>query len=147
MEQVMMIPQLIAKENIPTMLQVVGKDIESVVETFAADYTTYFDIAQDLYVERRQLWILPTEEFQVQGWMVTRLVALPLGQKRLYLDLFGGEDLDILSPHFACIDAWARSHGATEMFAYSRPGLRREMRKQGFRHMCDIMIKPLGRIN
>lgn len=135
-------PVLIAKENMPTMLMVVGHDIEKVIDTFTVGYCEYYDVVKELYSGHRQLWILPMEDFKIQGWMITKIQTLATG-KRLIFDLFGGKDLDLIFTHFDLIEAWAKKNGATEMFAYMRPGLRKKLKKFGFRHVCDIAIRPL----
>lgn len=126
----------------PLLLQVVGQDIESVIDTFTMGNCTYHQVVLDLYNGSRQLWILATEEFQVQGWLVTKLQNLPTG-KRLIFDLFGGEDVDLLLSHLDKIESWAEQYGVVETFGYVRPGLRKKLRKYGFHHVCDIVIRPL----
>lgn len=141
-------PVLIAKENVPMLLQVVGQDIENVIDTFTMGNSSYHQVVTDLYNGSRQLWILATDEFQVQGWLVTKLQNLPAG-KRLIFDLFGGKgifadnDLDLLLTHLDKIEDWAAQYGVTETFGYMRPGLRKKLRKYGFHHVCDIVIRPL----
>jgi len=142
-EEGIMQPVLIAKENVPSILQLIGQDIEDVVDTFTMGHCTYHDVVQELYTEYRQLWVLPTEALQIQGWLVTKIQNLAHG-KRLILDLFGGTDVDLLLSHLDRVEEWAEQFGVTETFAYARPGLRKKLRKHGFHHICDIVIRPLN---
>ena len=74
---------------------------------------------------------------------------MPMGS-RLIFDLFGGDgifdnnDMDLLLTHLTKIEKWAEQNGATETFGYVRPGLRRKLKKHGFHHVCDIVIRPLN---
>ncbi len=135
-------PVLIAKEHVPVVLQLIGKDIEKLMVAFHAGSDSYTNVVQGLYEEKRQLWILATEEHKIQAWMVTYLEPKANG-KRLVLDLFGGEKIDEVFAHWSWLEAWAHAHGATEMLAFSRPGLRKKLREKGFHHVCDLVIKPL----
>lgn len=145
-------PVLIAKENVPTMLQVIGQDIEAVVDAFTLGHCDYSSVVRDLCTEHRQLWVLATDEMHIQGWLVTKIQALAYG-KRLVLDLFGGHgifddnDMALLLSHLTKIETWAEQYGATETLAYARPGLRRKLKKHGFHHVCDIIIKPLKQVH
>jgi len=141
-EERVMEPVLIAKENVPSVLQVIGADVEKVVDTFTMGYCTYYQVVQDLYKTTRQLWVLPTEDMQIQGWLITKLQMLPVG-RRLIFDLFGGQDIDSLLTHLDTVESWAEQHGVTETFGYVRPGLRKKLREHGFHHVCDIVIRPL----
>ncbi len=145
-EKRMTTPILIAKENVPVILQLIGTDIESVIDEFTMGTCTYYKVVQELSSEHRQLWVLPTEEMHIQAWLVTKIENHPMG-KRLIFDLFGGEDLDLILTHLEDFEDWARSLGVVETFAYMRPGLRRKLKKHGFRHMCDIVMKPLQQVN
>lgn len=136
-------PMLIAKENVPVILQIIGTDIEEVINTFTMGRCSYYNVVKELQTAHRQLWILPTEEMKIQAWLVTRLENHPFG-KRLVFDLFGGEDLDLILTHLDAFEDWARAQGAVETFAYMRPGLRRKLKKYGFRHVCDIVVRPLN---
>jgi len=145
-------PVLIAKENVPIILEVIGKDIEEVVDEFTMGHCTYHSVVEELYHERRQLWVLASEEMRIQGWLVTKIQNIA-GGKRLILDLFGGNGIfnenhmDLLLSHLDKIEKWAQRHGATESFGYVRPGLRRKLKKHGFHHVCDLVIRPLTGIH
>jgi len=80
-EKGIMQPVLIAKENVPSVLQLIGQDIEDVVTTFTMGHCTYHSVVQELYTEHRQLWVLPTEALTIQGWLVTKLQNLAYGKK------------------------------------------------------------------
>lgn len=134
-------PVLIAKENVPVILQAIGTDIEDVVDTFTMGYCTYNQVVLELYNAQRQLWILATDDMHIQGWMITKLQNIACG-RRLILDLFGGKDVDLLLTYHETIEDWAKQYGATELFAYARPGFRKKLRKYGFHHVCDIVIRP-----
>jgi len=138
----MTVAALVAKENVPVVLQIIGTEIENVVDTFTMGYCTYSQVVQELYNAQRQLWVLATDEMHIQGWLVTKLQTLAVG-RRLILDLFGGEDIDLLLTHLEIVEDWAEQYGATETFAYARPGIRKKLRKYGFHHVCDIVIRPL----
>lgn len=135
-------PVLIAREHVPTVLQIIGKDVESLIEAFHAGNDSYTNVVQGLYEEKRQLWILATEDHKIQGWLVTYIEPQTVG-KRLVLDLFGGENLDELLAKLPWVEAWAANLGATEVLAFGRPGLRKKLKKVGFHHVCDLIIKPL----
>jgi len=133
---------LIAKEFVPAVLQLIGQDVEKVIDTFTMGRCTYYNVVQDLYTEHRQLWVLPTEDMQIQGWLVTKIENLATG-KRLIFDLFGGEDLDLILTHLDRFEDWAREIGVVETLGFTRPGFRKKLKKHGFQHVCDIVIKPL----
>lgn len=135
-------PVLIAKEHVPVVLQIIGKEIEKLMQAFHAGSDSYTNVVQGLYEEKRQLWILATEEHKIQAWMVTYIEPRTNG-KRLVLDLFGGENADEIFTKWPWFEAWAIAHGATEILAFSRPGLRKKLKKVGFHHVCDLVIKPL----
>ncbi|KKK95386.1 hypothetical protein LCGC14_2673320 [marine sediment metagenome] len=106
-------PVLIAKENVPVILQAIGTDIEDVVDTFTMGYCTYNQVVLELYNAQRQLWILATDDMHIQGWLVTKLLNIAFG-RRLVLDLFGGKDVDLLLSHLEKVEDWAKQYGATE---------------------------------
>lgn len=137
-------PILIAKENVNIVLQVIGQEVSDLVDTFTVGSCTYSDVVQGLYNETRQLWVLPTDGMLIQGWLITKIQQLPHG-KRLIFDLFGGHDVDLLLAHLDTVEAWAEQYGAVETFGYVRPGLRKKLKKHGFSHVCDIVIRPLKR--
>lgn len=140
-------PVLIAKENVPCMLQLVGKEIEALISLFSLGQGSFNSVVQGLYDETKQLWIIPNHDItDVQGWVVTYIEPKVLG-KRLVLDLFGGKDLDLLLKNMSHFEDWGRSLGATEVLAYARPGIRKKLKKLGFRHVCDLIIKPLTGTN
>lgn len=142
----MTVPVLIAKENVPVILQIIGADIEHVIDTFTMGHCTYYNVVKELYAAHRQLWVLPTENMTIQGWLVTKIENHPMG-KRLVFDLFGGADLELILTHLENFEDWARAQGVVETFGYVRPGLRKKLKKHGFRHMCDIVMKPLQQVN
>ncbi len=135
-------PVLIAKEHVPVVLQIIGADIEKLMAAFHAGSDSYANVVQGLYEEKRQLWILATEDHKIQGWLITYLEPKANG-KRLVLDLFGGENLEEIVAKWPWLETWAYAHGATEMLAFSRPGLRKKLKRLGFHHVCDLVIKPL----
>ena len=79
---------------------------------------------------------------QLRGWTVTRITATN-GSRRLMFDFLGGKDIDKMLECLPYIEAWARQYDATETIAYARPGLRRKLKTKGFRHVCDLVVKPL----
>ena len=78
-------PVLIAAEAVPAMLQLVGKEIEELTQTFNIARGTFHEVVQCLYNQTRQLWVLPDESFQIHGWMITKLDTLADGTRRLPL--------------------------------------------------------------
>lgn len=141
-----MIPVLIAKENVPCILQIVGHEIEELIQVFSAGSATYTNVVQCLYTETRQLWILASDDFQIHGWLVSYMEPRTMG-KRLVLDLFGGKDIQVLLDTLYHIEDWAKALGATEVMAFARPGIRKKLKQDGFHHVCDLIVKPLTGIH
>jgi len=139
-------PMLVAKENVPMVLELVGSEIEEIMDTFVFGGDSYLQVVQDLYGAARQLWILPSEENIVQGWLITQIYVMP-NEKRLIFDMFGGKDFEVLIEKLPIIEDWARQLGATEALAIARPGLRRKLKPYGFRHISDIVVKPLSGVH
>lgn len=137
---------LIARGHVPALLQLIGMEVESLLQMFSVGTNTYFNVVKGLYEETRQLWVLSTDEFKIQGWLVTYIEPRATG-KRLVLDLFGGEDLQMLLANLYQIEEWAKALGCTEVMAYARPGIRKKLKKDGFRHVCDLIVKPLTGIH
>ena len=48
-------PVLIASQNVPTILEIIGQDIEEVVNTFTVGHCTYADVVHELWHEQRQI--------------------------------------------------------------------------------------------
>lgn len=139
----MMDPVLIARANVPCILQLVGTEIEKLIGIFSLEQGSYSSVVQALYNETKQLWVIPNQDStEVQGWVVTYVEPMVSG-KRLILDLFGGKDIDLLLKTMPYFEDWGRSLNCTEVMAYARPGIRKKLRKDGFHHVCDLIIKPL----
>lgn len=139
-------PMLIARENVPLVLELIGGEIEDLLNTFLAGYDTYGHVVKELSESTRQLWILADATDQIQGWLITQIHSMPT-EKRLILDMLGGKDIDVLFEHMPVIEKWARTFGATEAMAVVRPGLRKKLKAHGFHHVSDLVIKPLSGVH
>lgn len=134
-------PILIAKENTPAVLQLIGQNIGEVIKLYPG--LSFTNVVRDLYSAHRQLWVHCRTNMTIQAWMVTKVEIGEDGVRRLVVDLMGGEDLESLLPHWKRIEDWALKHGISQVRAMVRPGLRRKLRSLGFSHACDVIEKDL----
>ena len=137
------VPVLVAKELVPSVLELIGGEIEALTNVFHLDYGSYHEVVQDLYQARRQLWVLVDEDFQTEAWLVTKIRSMPTGSRLVY-DMVGGRDIDHMLTFLPNIEEWAKSYGVVESIAYARPGLRKKLKDFGFRHTCDVVFKSLA---
>lgn len=140
-----MITELIAVEHVPAVMQLVYPELQRVVTRFAP-HRDIDEIVELLMSQQMQLWVATTNEAQMKGWLLTKVICFTDGIRRLHLDLLHGDDIDDLLKHLEDIEEWALKLGVSEVSANVRPGLSKKLRRQaGFSKDYEVVMKHIRR--
>ena len=125
-----------------TILALLGKHIEKVIEEYAHGEMTLISVKRLLHAGTFQLW-LAMDEGQIKGWGITEVVQYP-ELRRIRFVFLGGIDFDEWSRELTpTIEEWAKSFGATEIEAWTRPGFYKKLSKQGFKKAYDVLLRTI----
>lgn len=131
-------PELIAVENISWVWPLIHQRLESAIQKIGYVEHSLQDIYNSLQRQQAQLWM--TEDAKMIA--ITRIERV--GEtKRLCVDFIQGADYGKYFDAMEYIEAWARSHGATQAKAEMRPGLAKEVKKLGWNRQRVLMFKEL----
>lgn len=133
---------LIAKQNVPMVLTLVGNQLKAAVE-MANGEMTFPQMMDRLLSGHAQLWICAEKGGRIVLVGVTRVVPYP-NIKRLAIDVVVGKDLLECYPFLEHVEVWASKFGCTQTEAYARPGMAKLMRARGWKSAYEVILKPIS---
>lgn len=135
-------PILVAKENVPLVVDNIATNIASVLESYTMGEFSARSLVENLVAGHAQLW-LHVEGRNVAAWAVTE-IAVYKDLKRLRFMLMGGKDMNDWLDDIDYITAWSKQFGCSEVELWVRPGLRKKLEKFGFRKTYEVVTKRIN---
>jgi hypothetical protein len=134
---------LVSHEGVPYVFpNIRDRIVEAMQEREFSEYDVD-ELYRRLTVGEAQLWLIAEKGATLVLVGITRVIRYP-NVKRLCVDWIVGSDLEGCALMLDVVANWARQFGCSEIEASCRKGVTKAMRKHGFSHQYDVIVKVIG---